>query len=94
MMTGNPSIVQICAAAGVSPRLYAMVAKVRRLACPEVWAQLVAGEISAHLALQICSLDHAGQKLVLDEIAPMRARERTQFIQLVLALSSQRAEVA
>ncbi|NML43514.1 hypothetical protein HHL11_07125 [Ramlibacter sp. G-1-2-2] len=88
------TIAQICATAGVSPRLYSMVAKVHRLGCGELWAQLVAGKVSAHLALQICSLDHAGQQHVLAEMAPMRARERTQFVQRVLAIATKPAEVA
>lgn len=90
----SPTIAQMADAANVSQRLMAMVVKVHRRACPQLWEQMRAGKISTHLALQICSFDHSGQLLILAEMAGMTTRERTQFVQRVLTLARTRQEVA
>jgi hypothetical protein len=90
----SATIAQMAEAADVSPRLMAMVLKVYRHGCPELWNEMRTGILSVHLALQICSLDQASQRLILAELVGMTARERTGFVRRVLALATARGEVA
>lgn len=81
------SVKQICRLMNVSERLFYMAKQVRERACPELFAAAEAGEMSIHLALQICRADHDGQRLILAEMKGMKPRERTRFVQRVLALA-------
>lgn len=82
---------QICQHFNISPRLFSMALKVRRLGCPEVVKAIEVGDMSINLALQICRTHHEGQRLILAELPGMTKRKRTEFVRLVLAFAEAEA---
>lgn len=79
----HPTARQLCAAAGISRRMYFNALKVRRNGCDELHTLVRSGDVSMNLALEVARFDHAGQLLILAELPSIKPRERARFLQLV-----------
>ena len=79
----HPSVQQLCAAAGISRRMFFNAVKVRRDGCDELIDLVQSGNVSMNLALEVARFDHALQRLILAEFPTMKPRDRTGFVELV-----------
>ena len=79
----HPTAKQLCAAAGISRRMFFNALKVRRNGCDELNDLVKAGTVSMNLALEVARFDHAGQRLILAEFPTMKPRDRAGFVELV-----------
>ena len=79
----HPTAQQLCAAAGISRRMFFNALKVRRNGCGELNDLVKSGNVSMNLALDVARFDHAGQHLILAEFATIKPRERAGFVALV-----------
>lgn len=69
----------------VSRRSYYLAAKLLRIGCDELIAEVEAGRMSLNLALQIARATHDGQRLILAAIEGMAPRKRTMMVRWILA---------
>ena len=79
----HPTAQQLCAAAGISRRLFFNALKVRRNGCKELNDLVQSGDVSMRLALEVVRFDHAGQRLILAEFPTMKPRDRIGFVERV-----------
>ena len=75
----------------VSRRTYYLAAKLLRIGCAELIAEVDAGRMSLNLALQIARATHDGQRLILAAIEGMAPRKRTQMVRLIIAAAEEEA---
>ena len=88
----HPTAQQLCAAAGVSRRMFFNTLKVRRNGCAELLGFIQSGDVTINLALEVARFDHAGQRLLLAEFATIKPRERAGFVKrLQLILEQEQA---
>jgi hypothetical protein len=88
----HPTAQQLCAAAGISRRMFFNALKVRRNGCGELNDLVKSGNVSMNLALEVSRFDHAGQRLILAEFAAIKPRERAGFVErLRLILEQEQA---
>lgn len=88
----HPTAQQLCAAAGVSRRMFFNALKVRRKGCAELLAVVQSGDVSINLALEVARFDHAGQRLIVAEFATIKPRDRAGFVKhLRLILEQEQA---
>ena len=71
---------QLCAAAGVSRRMFFNALKVRRNGCAELLGAVQSGDVSINLALEVARFDHPGQRLIVAEFATIKHRDRAGFV--------------
>ena len=79
----HPTAQQLCAAAGISRRMFFNALKVRRNGCDELNDLVKAGNVSMNLALEVARFDHAGQRLILAEFPTIKPRDRAGFVELI-----------
>ena len=79
----HPTAQQLCAAAGISRRMFFNALKVRRNGCDELNDLVKSGDLSMNLALELARFDHALQRLILAEFPTMKPRDRAGFVKLV-----------
>ena len=90
----RPTAQQLCAAAGISRRMFFNALKVRRNGCDELNDLVKSGDVSMNLALAVARFDPAGQRLILAEFPTMKSRDRAGFVELVrLAHEQEKANV-
>ena len=77
----HPTVQQLCAAAGISRRMFFNAVKVRRNGCEELIHLIQSGGVTMNLALEVARFDHAGQHLILAEFPTMKPRERVGFVE-------------
>lgn len=87
----HPTAQQLCAAHGISRRMFFNALKVRRNGCDELNALVKSGDVSMNLALEVARFDHAGQRLILAEFPTIKPRDRAGFVELV-QLAHEQAE--
>ena len=88
----HPTAQQLCAAAGISRRMFFNALKVRRTGCEELNDLIKSGTVTLNLALEVARSDHAGQRLILAEFASIKPRERAGFVKrLRLVLEQEHA---
>ena len=88
----HPTAQQLCAAAGVSRRMFFNALKVRRNGCDELLGLIHRGDVTMNLALEVARFDHAGQRLILAEFVTIKPRERAGFVKrLRLILEQEQA---
>ena len=85
----HPTTEQICRLYGISRRMWFNALKVRRNGCDELNAAILDGSVPMHLALELLTFDHAGQRLILTELPSVKPRERAAFVELVKAIRLQ-----
>ena len=78
----HPTAQQLCAAAGISRRMFFNALKVRRNGCDELNDLVKSGDVSMNLALEVARFDHAGQRLILAEFPTIKPRGRAGFVEL------------
>ena len=69
----------------VSRRSYYLAAKLLRIGCAELVAEVEAGRMSLNLAVQIARATHDGQRAILAAIEGRAPRQRTLMVRLILA---------
>ena len=79
----HPSAQQLCAAAGISRRMFFNALKVQRNDRNQLNDLVKSGNVSMNLALEVARFDHALQRLILAEFPTMKPRDRTGFVELV-----------
>lgn len=79
----------LCDLLRISRRTGYLAAKLLRIGCAELIAEVEAGRISLHLALQIARFTHDGQRLILAAIEGMAPRQRTRMVRLILTDAEQ-----
>lgn len=79
----HPTVQQLCAAAGISRRMFFNALKVRHNGCNELNDLVKSGGASMNLALAVAGFDHAGQRLILAEFLTMKPRDRAGFVERV-----------
>ena len=79
----HPTAQQLCAAAGISRRMFFNALKVRRNGCDELNELVKAGNVSMNLALEVARFDHPSQRLILAELPTIKPRNRAGFVELV-----------
>lgn len=75
----------ICELMRVSRRSYYLAAKLLRIGCAELVAEVEAGRMSLNLAVQIARATHDGQRAILAAIEGRAPRQRTLMVRLILA---------
>lgn len=82
------TIAQVCAAAGISRRMFFMATKVQREACPELWQMVRDGRVTMNLAATLADMfPHADdQRAVIAEFSDLPSRQRLGFARQVAAL--------
>lgn len=79
----HPTAQQICDQAGISRRMFFHAVKVRNEGCVELNRAVRDGAVSMHLAINLLTFDHAGQRLILAELPSIKPRERAAFVEIV-----------
>jgi tryptophan synthase beta subunit len=80
---------QICAAHGISRRLFFQALQLRKIGCTELIAEVQAGQLSMNLALQVARFDHESQRLILEAFEDIKPRQRLGFVNLLVAAHTQ-----
>jgi hypothetical protein len=78
------TIPQICRAAGISERMYYVAQEVHAKGIPDLLARVRRGDLSLHLAAQICRFQHDTQRQILGEFETLTPRQRTHMLRLML----------
>lgn len=78
------TVPQICRAARISERMFYVAQEVRDNGIADLLAWVLRGDLSMHLAAQICRFPHEMQREILAEFPRLTSRERTRMLRLLI----------
>ena len=84
----SPTVEAICRAANISRRMYFNAQKVHWAGCPELLRQVIDGEMTVNLALELVQFDHDSQRLIMAEFYDIPPRERLAFVRRIAQMEA------